>query len=99
MSWIEPNEHLPSETELFRAMRDLLEGIAQIAENHGFKRGDDLQVWLARNLRRCAMTDEMVFAAMQKADELGQPLDDIDARQILVAALALTAEADGNKPS
>lgn len=90
---------MPSEAEVFGAMHDLLEGIAQIAENHGFNRGDDLQVWLARNLRRCAVTDEMVFAAMRKADELGQPLDDIDARQILAAALALPGEADGNRPS
>lgn len=42
---------IPSEAEVFRAMHDLLEGIAQIAENHGFRRGDDLQVWMAKNLR------------------------------------------------
>lgn len=41
---------LPSEAEVFRAMHDLLEGIAQVAESHGFQRGDDLQVWLATNL-------------------------------------------------
>lgn len=41
---------LPSEAEVFRSMHDLLEGIAQTAENHGFVRGDDLQVWLSRNL-------------------------------------------------
>jgi hypothetical protein len=35
------------------------------------------------------VTDEMVFAAMTKADELGEPLDDIDAREILTAALQL----------
>ena len=34
------------------------------------------------------VTDEMVFAAMAKADELGEPLDDIDAREILSAGLA-----------
>jgi hypothetical protein len=33
------------------------------------------------------VTEEMVFAAMAKADELGDPLDDIDAREILLAAL------------
>jgi len=32
-------------------------------------------------------TDEMVFAAMRKADELGFPLDDMDARAIILAAL------------
>lgn len=41
---------LPSEAEVFRTMHNLLEGIAQIAENHGFKRGDDLSVWLAKSL-------------------------------------------------
>jgi Lar family restriction alleviation protein len=38
------------------------------------------------------ITDEMVFAAMAKADELGEPLDDIDAREILTAALQLGKE-------
>lgn len=34
------------------------------------------------------ITDEMIFAAMEKADELGEPLDDIDTREILAAALS-----------
>jgi hypothetical protein len=45
---------LPSEAEVFRTMHVLLEGIAQIAENHGFERGDDLMVWLSKNLSRRA---------------------------------------------
>lgn len=53
------NDRLPSEAEVFRTMHDLLEGIAQIAENHGFKRGDDLQVWLARNLPASLSTEPM----------------------------------------
>lgn len=44
-------EEIPSEAEVFRKLHDLLEGIVQIGENHGFKRGDDFQVWLAQSLR------------------------------------------------
>jgi hypothetical protein len=44
------------------------------------------------------VTDEMIFAAMVKADEIGEPLDDIDAREIIgaaVSALVFNETPDG----
>ena len=91
-------DEMTSETELFRTMRDLLEGIAQIAENHGFKRGDDLQVWLSKALRR-----RPLYASSPEPVEVTEGYSDADEIDRLREALKhlvrslddLTSESEG----
>jgi hypothetical protein len=89
------SDELPTEREVFRTMHDLLEGIAQIAENHGFERGDDLQVWLANNLphppagnANCSKEAELSDAFEMAASESGEVIIAMEGRiKTLEAAL------------
>ena len=88
-------DEMTSETELFRTMRDLLEGIAQIAENHGFKRGDDLQVWLSKALRRSGgvevKADAISKSSMHQKAAVGRTIAEAE-RDKAVARLSRAME-------
>lgn len=77
---------------VFRSMHDLLEGIAQIAENHGFRRGDDLQVWLSQNLSR-APRDHRTYLAQKVRNLLPSAGSQFEAASIVQALPEHTPKA------